>query len=336
MQLGRISPCDDGRCTVLIVFQTAALALGYILDLIIGDPRGWPHIVIGFGRTISFFENLFYRMHNKRVGGTLLWICVVMTCAGIPSLLLAAAWHISPWAYLILDGLICWQLLAVKSLRVESRRVYDELEHGTLESSRQAIHMIVGRDPEALDRTGIIKAAVETVAENTSDGVASPLFYMFIGGAAGGCLYKAVNTMDSMIGYKNSRYEDFGRTAARMDDVFNYLPSRLCAVFMIAASGIRGFDAANARMIWKRDRRKHASPNAAQTESVMAGALDVQLAGDAVYSGRVIKKPFIGDDIRPVAAGDILSSHKILNTTTFLMFSAVILLRAAFIFLVVL
>lgn len=321
---------------MLIIFQTASLIIGYILDQIIGDPRGWPHIVICFGRAISFFEKLFYRMHNKRLGGTLLWLCVIITCTGIPSLILFAAWQISPWAYLALDSLICWQLLAVKSLRVESLKVYQELEHGTLESARRAIHMIVGRDPDALDRAGIIKAAVETVAENTSDGVASPLFYMFIGGAAGGCLYKAVNTMDSMIGYKNSRYEDFGRTAARMDDAFNFIPSRLCAVFMILASAIRGFDAANAHRIWKRDRRKHASPNAAQTESAMAGALDVQLAGDAVYSGKVLKKPFIGDDTRPIATGDIIASHKILNTTALLMFSAGILLRAAFIFLAVL
>ena len=320
---------------MLIIFQTAALIMGYILDQIIGDPQGWPHIVIGFGKAISFFEKILYKMRNKRLGGTLLWLCVIVTCTGIPSLILFAAWRISPWAYLVLDSLICWQLLAVKSLRIESLKVYQELEHGTLESARQAIHMIVGRDPEALDRTGIIKAAVETVAENTSDGVASPLFYMFIGGAAGGCLYKAVNTMDSMIGYKNDRYQDFGRTAARMDDAFNYIPSRLCAIFMILASGIRGFDAANARRIWKRDRRKHASPNAAQTESVMAGALDVQLAGDAIYSGRVLKKSFIGDDIRPVAAGDIIASHKILNTTALLMFSAGILLRAAFILLAV-
>lgn len=321
---------------MLIIFQTASLIIGYILDQMIGDPRGWPHIVICFGKAISFFEKIFYRMRNKRLGGTILWLCVIITCTGVPSLLLAAAWHISPWAYLVLDSLICWQLLAVKSLRVESLKVYQELEDGTLESARQAIHMIVGRDPEALDRTGIIKAAVETVAENTSDGVASPMFYMFIGGAAGGCLYKAVNTMDSMIGYKNARYEDFGRTAARMDDVFNFIPSRLCALFMIMASRLRGFDAENARRIWRRDRRKHASPNAAQTESVMAGALDVQLAGDAIYSGRVLKKPFIGDDIRPVAAGDIISSHKILNTTALLMFSAGILLRAAFIFLAIL
>lgn len=321
---------------MLIIWQTAALILGYVLDLIIGDPWGWPHIVIYFGKAITFFEKRFYGMRNKRLGGTLLWLCVIITCTGIPSLLLIAAWHISPWAYLLLDSLICWQLLAVKSLRVESLKVYQELEHATLESARQAIHMIVGRDPEALDRTGIIKAAVETVAENTSDGVASPLFYMFIGGAAGGCLYKAVNTMDSMIGYKNEKYEDFGRTAARMDDAFNFIPSRLCANFMILASRLRGFDAANARRIWKRDRLKHASPNAAQTESVMAGALDVQLAGDAVYSGRVLKKPFIGDDIRPIAAEDIISSHKILNTTALLMFAAAILLRAAFIFLAIL
>lgn len=282
-----------------MIYQTGALLTGYILDLIIGDPHGWPHMVIGFGRVISFMEKRLYPFENKRAGGTLLWIAVVLICAGIPGLILAGAWIISPWLYYAISSIVCWQLLAVKSLRVESFKVYKELKNGTLESSRQAIHMIVGRDPEALDRTGIIKAAVETVAENTSDGVASPLFFMTIGGATGACLYKAVNTMDSMIGYKNERYKDFGRTAARMDDLFNFLPSRLCALTMILSSFICRLDYKNAYRIWKRDRKKHASPNAGQTEAVMAGALDVQLAGNGVYGGRTIVKPYIGDNIRP-------------------------------------
>ena len=315
-----------------MIYQTGALLTGYILDLIIGDPHGWPHMVIGFGRVISFIEKRLYPFENKRAGGTLLWIAVVLICAGIPGLILAGAWKISPWLYYAISSIVCWQLLAVKSLRVESFKVYKELKNGTLESSRQAIHMIVGRDPEALDRTGIIKAAVETVAENTSDGVASPLFFMTIGGATGACLYKAVNTMDSMIGYKNERYKDFGRTAARMDDLFNFLPSRLCALTMILSSFICRLDYKNAYRIWKRDRKKHASPNAGQTEAVMAGALDVQLAGNGVYGGRTIKKPHIGDNIRPVTAEDIITSHRLLNTTSFIMTAASVAIRSALIY----
>ena len=160
---------------MLIIYQTISILIGYIIDQIIGDPHGFPHIVIQFGKTISFFENHLYDMTNKRVAGLLLVIFTLITCTGVPAVILTIAWHISPALYLIIDSIICWQLLAVKSLRVESFKVYDELEHGTLESSRNAIHMIVGRDPDALDKTGIIKAAIETVAENTSDGVAAPL-----------------------------------------------------------------------------------------------------------------------------------------------------------------
>jgi cobalamin biosynthesis protein cobD len=318
---------------VLIIYQTIAILIGYIIDQIIGDPHGFPHIVIQFGETISFFENHLYGMTNKRVAGLLLVIFTLVTCTGVPAVILAIAWHISPALYLIIESIICWQLLAVKSLRVESSKVYDELEHGTLESSRNAIHMIVGRDPDALDKTGIIKAAIETVAENTSDGVAAPLFYMAIGGALGGCFYKVVNTMDSMIGYKNDKYIDFGRAAAKLDDLLNYIPSRVCAIYMIVAAKINRLDASRAYKVWKRDRQKHASPNAGQTESVMAGALGIQLAGDAKYFGKIIKKPCLGDNLRPVMSSDILSSHKILNTTALLIIITILILRILIIYL---
>lgn len=318
---------------MLIIYQTIAILIGYIIDQIIGDPHGFPHIVIQFGKTISFFENHLYGMTNKRVAGLLLVIFTLVTCTGVPAVILTIAWHISPALYLIIESIICWQLLAVKSLRVESFKVYDELEHGTLESSRNAIHMIVGRDPDALDKTGIIKAAIETVAENTSDGVAAPLFYMAIGGSLGGCFYKVVNTMDSMIGYRNDKYIDFGRAAAKLDDLLNYIPSRVCAIYMIVAAKINCLDASKAYKVWKRDRRKHASPNAGQTESVMAGALGIQLAGDAKYFGKIIKKPCLGDNLRPVMSSDILSSHKILNTTALLIIITILILRILIIYL---
>lgn len=318
---------------MLIIYQTISILIGYIIDQIIGDPHGFPHIVIQFGKTISFFENHLYGMTNKRVSGLLLVIFTLITCTGVPAVILTIAWHISPALYLIIESIICWQLLAVKSLRVESFKVYDELEHGTLESSRNAIHMIVGRDPDALDKTGIIKAAIETVAENTSDGVAAPLLYMAIGGSLGGCFYKVVNTMDSMIGYRNDKYIDFGRAAAKLDDLLNYIPSRVCAIYMIVAAKINYLDASRAYKVWKRDRRIHASPNAGQTEAVMAGALGIQLAGDAKYFGKIIKKPSLGDDLRPVMSNDILSSHKILNTTALLIIITILILRILIIYL---
>ena len=179
--------------------------------------------------------------------------------------------------------------LCGKSLSEESKKVYYCLKRNDMKEARRAVSMIVGRDTENLTEEGVTKAAVETVAENTSDGVTAPLLYMMLGGAPLGFLYKAVNTMDSMLGYKNEKYLYFGKIPAKMDDVFNFIPARVTAMFMVCASFLAGLDGKNAWRIYLRDRRKHASPNAAQTESVCAGALRIRLAGDAVYFGKFIK-----------------------------------------------
>ena len=212
----------------------------------------------------------------------------------------------------------CYQILAARSLSVESKKVYHALKTQDVEGARKAVSMIVGRDTKSLTEEGIAKAAVETVAENTSDGVTAPLMFLMLGGAPLGFLYKAVNTMDSMLGYKNEKNLYFGRVAAKMDDVFNYLPSRVSAVLMIAAAFLTGMDAKKAAQIYKRDRRKHASPNSAQTESVCAGALQVQLAGDAWYFGVLHKKETIGDPIRPVEAEDIKRAGRLMYVTAVL------------------
>lgn len=311
----------------MFAYSTAALAAGFLIDLIIGDPRGWPHIVRGFGLLIAALEKLFYPMKNKRLGGALLVACALIVCAGVPAAALFFAWRVSPWLYFALESLICWQMLALKSLRVESRAVYDALEHGDLPAARRAVSMIVGRDTERLDEAGVARAAVETVAENAGDGVAAPLLFMALGGAALGCFYKAVNTMDSMIGYKNDRYLDFGRYAAKLDDALNFIPARLCALVMIAACGLVGLNAREARRVWRRDRRKHASPNSAQTESVMAGALGVRLAGGAYYFGALHEKPYIGDDLRPIEIADILRAHRLLYAAAWLLFLLALLIR---------
>lgn len=311
----------------VLLYATAALLIGFLLDLLLGDPQGWPHLVRGCGWLISALERRLYPLKNKRLGGTLLLVCVLLLSTGLPSLLLLVAWKLSPWLYLGLESLLCWQLLAVKSLRVESGRVYTALADNDLPAARSAVAMIVGRDTAQLDAAAVSRAAVETVAENTSDGVAAPLFYIMLGGAGLGCLYKAANTMDSMIGYKNDRYLEFGRCAARLDDVLNYLPSRLCAVFMLPAAAICGLDVKQSWRIWRRDRRKHASPNSAQTEAVMAGALRLRLAGDASYFGRLLHKPYIGDDLRPIEARDILRAQRLLYVTAFLLLAAALTVR---------
>lgn len=311
----------------MMLFAMYSLIIGFALDLLLGDPQGWPHLIRLFGALIARLEKLLYLMQNKRLAGCLLVVCMLLICGGISAGLLWLAWNISPWAYLTLESLLCWQLLAVKSLKTASMEVYDALEGGTLVDARKAVSMIVGRDTQCLDEAGVIRAAVETVAENASDGVAAPLFYICLGGAPLGCLYKAVNTMDSMVGYKNDRYIDFGRCAAKLDDILNFLPSRLCAMIMIWVSGLCGFDRKNAYRIWKRDRRNHASPNSAQTESAMAGALNIRLAGDAWYFGKLHKKPYIGDGIRSVEPGDIPRANRLLYAAATAQFVLSVLIR---------
>lgn len=213
---------------------------------------------------------------------------------------------------------MCYQLLAARSLRDESKKVYDALKTGDMEKSRHAVSMIVGRDTRSLTEEGVTKAAVETVAENTSDGIIAPLFYMMIGGAVGGFAYKAINTMDSMVGYKNEKYQYFGTAAALLDDVVNYIPARISGWLMILAAYLLNMNGKNAKKIYLRDRTQHASPNSAHTEAVMAGALEIQLAGDAWYFGELHKKPYIGDPIRKVEPEDILRSHRLMYATSVL------------------
>lgn len=311
----------------LVFFSTLALVMGVVLDAILGDPKGWPHLIKWFGRVIAYLEKKLYSISNKRLSGKLLVVAVLLLCGGIPALMLAVSWRISPWLFLALESLLCWQLLASKSLRDESMPVYDALKNQNVKEARAALSWIVGRDTAALDDAGIARAAVETVAENTADGVAAPLLYITLGGAALGCVYKAVNTMDSMVGYRNQRYEQFGRCAARLDDVLNYLPARICALVMMLTCPLCGLSAQNAWRIWRRDRHKHASPNSAQTEAVMAGALGVQLAGDAWYAGKLHQKPTIGDAARPIEAQDIRRAHRMLLVTSLLLFLLSILLR---------
>ena len=308
--------------------------IGMILDWIFGDPVWLYHPVRMIGKWISFLEKILRKFAGDQEGnekklliaGGILWILVILVSAAVPMGILYLAEKISPCAAFVLECFWCYQLLAARSLGKESKKVYKKLMQDDLSGARLAVSMIVGRDTEQLTVEGVTKAAVETVAENTNDGVIAPLIYMLIGGPILGFVYKAVNTMDSMLGYKNEKYLYFGRVAAKMDDVAGFIPARISALLMILASCLLGMDGKNALWIWKRDRRKHASPNAAQTEAVCAGALQVQLAGDAWYFGKKHEKDTIGDPIRNIEPKDILRSEKLMIGTevlTFLLFGGI-------------
>lgn len=305
-----------------MLMSLAACAAGLLLDLLFGDPGWLYHPVRLIGNWISWAERQLRKVcgsHLMAAGGVL-WVMTALMAFLIPFALLALAGWLHPALRFLLETFWCFQILAARSLSSESRKVYEKLKESDLPGARRAVSMIVGRDTEKLTEEGVTKAAVETVAENTSDGVTAPLIYMMIGGAPLGFLYKAVNTMDSMLGYKNDRYLYFGRIPAKMDDIFNYIPARITGLLMTAAAFLTGLDGKNAWKIYRRDRRKHASPNAAQTESVCAGALGVQLAGDAVYFGKVYKKEFIGDALRRIEPEDILRTRRLMYAAEFLTF----------------
>ena len=320
-----------------MLISLAACITGFLLDFIFGDPVWLYHPVRVIGNFISFGEKTLRKIFRKTPGGELaagavLWFLTAGLSFLIPFAVLAGAQMLHPVLRFLIESFWCYQILAARCLVNESGKVYDRLKENDLPGARKAVSMIVGRDTENLTVEGVTKAAVETVAENTSDGVTAPLLFLILGGAPLGFLYKAVNTMDSMLGYKNEKYLYFGRFPARMDDVFNYIPSRTTALFMIAAAFLTGMDGKNAWKIYLRDRRKHASPNAAQTEAVCAGALRVRLAGDAVYFGRLYKKEYLGDSLRPIEAEDIRRAGKLMYVTAVLMLVVFGAVKAAILF----
>ena len=308
---------------------TLPMVVGFIIDIILGDPYSLPHPIRAIGTLISKLEKFVRsRFNNLRKGGVFLAAAVLVISTLAPLLILIICYRINVILGVAIESVMCWQLVAARCLQKESMKVYRAISENDTEKARKAVSMIVGRDTDVLDEKGIIKAAVETVAENTSDGVTAPMMYISAGGAALGFLYKAVNTMDSMIGYKNEKYADIGRFAARLDDLLNYIPSRLTALAMILSAYLLRLDGKNAFHIWKRDRRKHASPNSAQTESVCAGALDIRLAGDAYYFGELHKKEFIGDDIRPPENEDIRRANRLMYYTSVIVLIISALFRA--------
>lgn len=367
----------------LLLYHMLAFFAGFVLDLIFGDPQGFPHPVRWIGTVIARLTDRYlkkaergtkraancadgtirkeagqpaqagermsdqaeetsgsrkrirtdgetgaerteddaaYIRQRKRRYGLYMVIEVILLTGLVPAAVLIFCYHVHPILGCAMEAFMTYQMLAAKSLRTESMRVYTALREGTLEDARHAVSMIVGRDTAQLDREHVAMAAVETVAENTSDGEIAPMLCFALGGPVLGWMYKAVNTMDSMVGYKNEKYIDFGRAAAKLDDAVNFLPSRISAYLMIFACRLCGkdYDAARAKRIYLRDRRKHASPNSAQTESACAGALGLRLAGDASYFGKIVKKPFIGDRIRPTEPEDIPRANRLMYATAML------------------
>ena len=305
------------------------LSIGFLLDILFGDPYWLYHPVRGIGWMISGMEKVLFHcfriyperekeQKKKQVAGFFLVVFILLFSVGLPFLILKAAGRYCPGLAFGLECFWCYQLLAMKSLKKESMKVYAALVEGDIKAAREAVSMIVGRDTANLTEEGITKAAIETVAENTSDGVIAPMLFILFFGVLGGFFYKAANTMDSMVGYKNDKYYDFGKCAAKLDDILNFIPARVSAACMAAASFFCRLDWKNVVRIFKRDRYCHASPNSGQTEAVCAGALNIQLAGDAYYFGKLCHKPVIGDNKRKPEAEDIRLANRLLYGTAIL------------------
>ena len=306
-----------------------ALICGILLDQFIGDPYFMPHPIRDIGRLIMVLEKKLLGEtkgaenrdpQREKRRGILLWFIVILTSVFFSTLIVIGAYMINKYLGIVVESILTCYILAARSLCKESMAVSKELKKGDIPGARYKLSMIVGRDTAELSEEEIVKAAVETVSENTSDGVIAPLIYTAIGGPILGFLYKAVNTMDSMLGYKNDRFKDFGFLAAKADDVFNFLPSRISALFMIAGAFVlrifsKAYDPKCAAKIWKRDRLNHKSPNSAQTESVCAGALGLKLGGPHLYGGVMVDKPFIGDEKRNAEVKDVARSNALMFMT---------------------
>ena len=327
----------------MVLEHLIGFTLGVLLDRMIGDPQGFPHPIRLIGALIGWLDRKLNKEAERSSGsedhvslesakkdqrkliffGAITWIIVVFATLAVVAVILFGAYRIHVGCGVIVEAILTCYILAAKSLSDESMKVYRAMETADgddLTDARKALSMIVGRDTENLDEAAITRAVVETIAENTSDGIIAPLIYTFLGGPILGFAYKAVNTMDSMLGYHNDRYEYFGKVAAKMDDVFNYIPARLSALMMVVAAfiGGRDFSSKRAFCVFKRDRYNHKSPNSAQTESACAGALGVRLGGDSSYFGKMVHKPYIGDDTRPIEKEDIKRAARLMFLTEYL------------------
>lgn len=294
--------------------------MAFLLDLVAGDPQWFPHPVRLLGQYIHGFEHLVRRRRLGPTGWRISGIVLTVTTVGLAYL---AVWGILRGCAAVHSGLaqavnivFLWTCLAPRCLQQEAARIARTLRTGNLTLARQQLALIVGRDTAPLDESGIVRAVVETVAENTSDGVIAPLFYMCLGGAPLAMAYKAVNTLDSMVGYRKEFYREFGWCAAKTDDAVNYLPARLTAGLLWLAAGLLRLDFKNCARIIRRDRRNHLSPNSAYPEAAVAGALGVRLGGANYYFGKLVTKPLIGDGLVPLRPDQISLTNRLMYGAT--------------------
>ncbi|WP_419725496.1 adenosylcobinamide-phosphate synthase CbiB [Terrisporobacter petrolearius] len=292
---------------------------GYALDLIIGDPYSFPHPVRFIGKLISFVEKQIRKIATSekalKIAGFFLWFVVVGVTLGSTSIVLRL-FQFNKIAYFLANSILIYTTLATKCLKDESKKIYKVLKTGDLDKSRIQLSYIVGRDTTNLSEKEIVRATVETVAENTVDGIIAPLFYGFIGGAPLAMAYKAINTLDSTVGYKNDKYYYLGFASAKIDDIANYIPARLGVILLSIGSLFVGFYFKDALKIGIRDRKNHKSPNCAFSEGAVAGALGIQLGGTNVYFGKEVYKPTIGDKKREIEIEDIVRTNKIMYSSS--------------------
>lgn len=304
----------------MISLTISVMVIAYVLDLIIGDPYSFPHPVRFIGNLIRFVEmkirNIAKTKKQLKIGGFILWIVTVGTTITVTSLILNI-FMVSKILYMIISSVILYTTLSTKCLADEAKKIYEVLKMGDIEKSRKQLSYIVGRDTTSLNEQEIIRATVETVAENTVDGIIAPMMYGFIGGPVLAMSYKAINTLDSMVGYKNEKYGDLGFASAKIDDIANFIPARITPFFMMIASLPLRFNAKESIHIAIRDRKNHKSPNCAYSEGAVAGALEVQLGGTNMYFGKEVYKPTIGDKHRELEIEDIIRTNKIMYATSF-------------------
>jgi len=319
-----------------VPFPPAALVLGYILDLVLGDPERWPHPVRWIGRLISALERLLRKLPAtpgwEKTGGALLAVFTVSIVYCSALAVLYVSYEISAYLCFVVSALLVWACLSAKSLGDEARGVLKAFGQGGLDAARKRLSRIVGRETAGLEKKDVLRATVETVSENASDGVVAPLFFLALGGPALMLAYKAVNTLDSMVGYKSPRYISFGWFSARLDDAANYIPARLAAALAVTASFVLGYNWKASARIMLRDGRKHPSPNAGVIEAAFAGALGVRFGGPASYGGVESRKPFIGDGARGFDENIVMSAIRLMSTVAFLMVLLTLMARVAMVF----
>ena len=297
-----------------------SLMIGFVLDVIIGDPHNPYHPVRMIGSWAMNLESVFRKIdsNNLKLAGALAWLCIIVPTFLITLIIVKIAFFIHPMVGILVEGILIYFCLSAKGLKVEGLKVIKTLESGDIEKARHQLSYIVGRDTASLDETSIVRAVIETVAENMSDGIIAPILFAGLGGAPLAMAYKAVNTCDSMFGYKNEKYLEFGFVSAKMDDLFNYIPARLTGYLIIIASFILGLDYKQSYQIYQRDRYNHTSPNSAHPEAAVAGALGIKLGGANYYFGKLVEKPTIGDETKAIEMKDLYQTNMILTTVSFL------------------